>query len=184
VKKTEGRTPFPPCPPRSNSTLRSALAGGPVVFKPTPAVGNHPGVLPESSRICPQLHFAVRVETQQHQKKAIENNRNSRTLSRPHRCQSGVVKKRPWNWSTGLKGCANRAGLRPRTIPRLPGPKFGRKSASTRGPLAGTQPFEKFFSKPDFGVNGFPGGKRPFGPPKSGFKKNFSNGWGPCQEPS
>ncbi len=62
---------------------------------------------------------------------------------------------------------------------------------SIEGPLAATQPFEKLFSKPYFaGPNsffppgnpsfqvapptsnhGFPGGKRPFGPPKSGFDK-------------
>jgi hypothetical protein len=32
-------------------------------------------------------------------------------------------------------------------------------------------------AKPPTSIDGFPGGEGPFGPPKSGFEKNFSKGW-------
>ena len=71
--------------------------------------------------------------------------------------------------------------------------------------MAATQLIEKSFSKPYFGgpgglfppgnpalevggfaptsIDGLPGRKRPFGPPKSSFEKNFSKGWVPARGP-
>ncbi len=38
-------------------------------------------------------------------------------------------------------------------------------------------------AKPPTSIDGFRGGKRPFGPPKSGFETNFSKGWVPARGP-
>ncbi len=81
---------------------------------------------------------------------------------------------------------------------RRPSRTSNHEAACLGGPLAETQPFEKFFSKPNFGspnglfppenpsieasTDGFPRG-RPIGLQNSGFEKNFSKGWVPAKSP-
>ncbi len=59
-------------------------------------------------------------------------------------------------------------------------PSYGGSHAQIGGPLAGTQPFEKLFSKPDFGD---PNGLFPLGSPSIEVWE-LLKGLGPCQGPS
>jgi hypothetical protein len=47
--------------------------------------------------------------------------------------------------------------------------------------MAGTQPFDKFFSKPDLGGGLRPPSELMSGLPKPGFENNFSKGWVPAR---